>query len=501
MTDNSFHPEFNSESLLDPKDWEEFRKLSHEVIDDLIDYIRTVRNRPAWQSPSPEARQALSQPVPHAGADIREVYARVKKNILPYPTGNIHPRFWGWVMGGGTPVGILADMIASAMNCHVSGYDQAASLVESQVIEWLKEMFEYPETASGLLVTGGTVANLTGIAVCRNTFDGVSVREKGIADCGRMTVYASRATHGWLDRSCDLLGLGEQAFRKIRVDERHRVDVAEMRRAIHKDREAGFIPMCVVGTAGTVGSGATDDMHALADLAAEEKIWFHVDGAFGALAKFFTKYRSIVSGLERADSIAFDLHKWGYMQYETGVVLIRDAVARRNAFSFAPSYFETFRGGIGVEPTEFAARGIQLSRSFRALRVWMNLSVYGVDRIGAAVERNIDEAQYFRALIEQQPELEVIGPAEMNVVCFRYLWPGLSEDELTERNRELLVCIQESGIAVPSSVRVNGKFALRVAHTNHRSCRSDFDALLIAVLKIGRQLAKSFSAHHSANER
>jgi aromatic-L-amino-acid/L-tryptophan decarboxylase len=465
---------------LDPDDWAAFRSLSHEVVDDLIDYLSTVRERPAWQSPSPEARAALQQPLPHSGGDLREVYQQVKQHILPYPTGNIHPRFWGWVMGGGTPTGVIADLIASVMNCHVSGYDQAASLVEKQVLAWLTEMLDYPNTASGLLVSGGTAANLIGITVARNTATPAPHKH--------FTIYASEATHGWLDRSCDLLGLGENALRKIRVDGRDRVDVEEMRQAIRKDRERGLTPLCITGTAGTVATGATDDLNALADLAASEKLWFHIDGAFGALAKLSAKYRHIVDGLERADSVAFDLHKWGYMQYETGAVLIRDTVAHKEAFSFAPSYLETFRGGIGGRPTEFASRGIQLSRSFRALRVWMNLAAYGVDRIGAAIEQNIEDAQYLRRQIEACPALEVLGPAEMNVVCFRYRAADMSETGLDELNRELLVRIQQSGIAVPSSARIHGKFAIRVAHTNHRTVRSDFDVLLKAVVELGETI-------------
>ena len=213
-----------------------------------------------------------------------------------------------------------------------------------------------------------------------------------------------------------------------------------------------------------------------------------MDGAFGALAKLSPKYRHLVDGLEQADSLAFDLHKWGYMQYETGVVLVRNAAAHLEAFSFAPSYLENFRGGIAIDSTEFASRGIQLSRGFRALRVWMNLAAYGVDRLGAAIEQNIEDAQYLRRRIESDENLELLGPAELNVVCFRYLESGMTESALDALNRELLVRIQESGIAVPSSARINGRFAIRVAHTNHRSVRADFDLLLYTVVAIGRTL-------------
>ena len=478
---------------LDPDDWEEFRVLGHGMLDDMVDYLRTVRERPAWQSPPSATRTFLAGPVPRAGRDLAKVYEDFKEHVLPYPTGNIHPGFWGWVLGTGTPVGVLAGLLGSAINCHVPGYDQAASLVEHQVIRWLAELMDYPPESSGLLVSGGTVANLLGITVARNCATNQRVRRDGVdpAAGGAMTIYGSTATHGWITRSCDLIGLGERGFRQVPVDADHRVRVEEMARMIREDRRLGLHPICVIGNAGTVMCGATDDLNALADFAAEEGLWFHIDGAFGSLAKLSPKYRQIVDGMERADSVAFDLHKWGYMQYEVGVLLVRDARAHADSFSFAPSYFEPFRGGIAVDPTEFASRGLQLSRGFRALKVWMNLSVYGSERIGQVIEQNIDQVAYLRSLIDREPSLEILGPSELNVVCFRYIAPGLTPEELDALNMEALVRIQESGLAVPSSGRLEGRFAIRVAHTNHRTTYADFDALVDAVVRVGRELVGS----------
>ena len=475
---------------LDPDDWEQYRAIGHQMLDDMVDYMRTVRDRPAWQSPSADSRRSLQSSLPRGSSPIADVYEAFKKHILPYPTGNIHPRFWGWVMGNGTPVGMLADLLGSAMNCHVSGYDQAATLVERQVIGWLAEMLDYPANASGLLVSGGTVANLIGIATARNQLAGLDVRKWGVdpAASGRLTIYGSVATHGWADRSCDLMGLGAEGFRKVPVDRHDRIRVDELVRILHEDRRGGCRPICIVGNAGTVATGATDDLNALADLAREEGLWFHVDGAFGALAKLSPKYRHLADGLERADSVAFDLHKWGYLQYETGAILVRDAKVHEEAFSFAPSYLETFTGGIAVKPTEFASRGIQLSRGFRALRVWMNFSVYGTDKLGEIVEQNIEDAQYLSAMIQIHPELELLAPSAMNVVCFRVRPAGLTEKELDALNARVLVRIQESGIAVPSNARIGGRFAIRVANTNHRTIRSDFDLLIASVLEIATEM-------------
>lgn len=475
---------------LDP-DWEELRTLAHRVADDMIDYLRDVRERPAWQSPPAATRYFFSAGVPRAPRALSDVYLDLKQHVLPYPTGNIHPRFWGWVMGNGTAAGLIADLVGSAMNCHVSGYDQAATLVERQVLRWLATLLDYPVEASGLLVSGGTAANLIGLAVARNTAASQTVRAAGVGSMsGRLTVYGSEATHGWAERSCDTLGLGSDAFRKAPVDADHRVDVNAMKQMITNDRAHGCVPICIVGNAGTVATGATDSLAALSELAQRERIWFHVDGAFGALAKLSPRYRSLVDGLERADSVAFDLHKWAYMQYEVGVVLVRDAHRHTESFSFAPSYLENLAGGIAIEPTEFASKGLQLSRAFRALKVWVNLSTYGSEQLGAIIEQNIEQVQALKVRIDAESELERLGPAPMNVICFRYRPAGWDGDALDALNAELLVGLQQSGVAVPSHARIGGHFALRVAHTNHRSRTEDFQVLVDEVLRLGRTLSQ-----------
>ena len=496
-------PEAAPRASLDPADWEEFRALGHSMLDDMVDFMRTIRERPVWQSPSAEARAELSAPLPRAGASPQEVYATFQKAIQPFPTGNFHPRFWGWVMGNGTPVGFLADLLGSGLNCHVSGYDQAASLVEHEVLRWLAELMDYPRDASGLLVSGGTMANLVGLTVARNHAGGARLRQSGLASetGGAMTVYGSTATHSWVGRCCDLLGLGEKAFRTVPADSRHRVPVDALAAAIRADREKGLKPFCIIANAGTVACGATDDLNALADLARAEGLWLHVDGAFGALVKLTSRYRHVVDGLERADSIAFDLHKWGYMQYEIGAVLVRDAKAHADAFSFEASYLEKFRGGLAVNPIEFSSRGVQLSRGFRALKVWMHLSIYGSDLIGRMIEQNIEDVAYLRKRIEGEPELEMLGPCELNVLCFRYVPAGErgTPEALDALNAELLVRIQESGVAIPSNARIDGKFALRVANTNHRTVPADFDLFVDTVLRLGRELTPRSSSVPSAS--
>jgi aromatic-L-amino-acid/L-tryptophan decarboxylase len=483
----------NNELTLDPRteaEWDELRSLGHRMLDEMFSFLQTVRERPAWQAVPDVIKQHLAEPLPMEPANAAAVYESFRENVLPYPTGNIHPRFWGWVMGTGTPLAMLADMLASGMNVHLAGYDQSAMYVERQVLSWLTALMGMPQDSSGLLVTGGTMANLIGLTVARNAKAGIAVRKEGLQKAGapRLVAYCSTETHSWAQKAVELLGLGDESLRRIPVNANFEMDVTALREQISQDRRQGFRPFCVIGNAGTVSTGATDDLQALADLCSAEDMWFHVDGAFGALAVMSPQYRSIVKGMERADSLAFDLHKWMYLPYEVGCVLVRDAQAHREAFALAPSYLASAQRGIAVETTFFADLGLQLSRGFRALKVWMSLKTHGANLIGKVIEQNIEQAQHLRRLVESLTSLELLAPAPLNVVCFRYRQTGLSEAQLDELNEEILLRLQESGLAVPSGVRINGKFALRVAHTNHRTRYRDFDLLVERVVSIGQSL-------------
>src|SRR6476646_5255614 len=370
-----------TEESLDPENWDELRALGHRMVDDLLAYLRTVRDRPVWRPIPGDVRASLKGPVPRAPEGADQAYADFRDYVLPHPMGNIHPRFWGWVMGTGTPLGALAEMLAAGMNPNMGGGDHVANLVEEQVLDWCKEMLGFPSDASGLLVSGGSMANLVGLAVARSARAGFDVRKRGVrAAGGPLTVYASVETHSSVQKAVELLGLGSDALRLVPVNAELEIDVPALERMVRDDRADGCWPICVVGNAGTVGTGAIDDLRSLAHLCAAEKLWLHVDGAFGALATLVPEYRSRLAGMEQADSIAFDLHKWMYVPFEAGCALVRDADAHRRTFSLRPDYLTHAERGLAGGSLWFSEYGIQLSRGFKALKVWMSLKEHGIDK-------------------------------------------------------------------------------------------------------------------------
>lgn len=478
------------EESLDPENWDELRTLGHRMVDDLLTYLQTVRDRPVWQPIPPDVRARFTGPVPREPEGAARAYADFREYVLPHPMGNIHPRFWGWVMGTGTPLGALAEMLAAGMNPNMGGGDHVANCVEAQVLDWCKEMLGFPGQASGLLVSGGSMANLVGLAVARNTRAGYDIRQRGVREApGPLTVYGSVEMHSSIQKAVELLGLGSEALRLVPVDAEFEIDVSALERMLRDDRAAGCRPICIIGNAGTVGTGAIDDLRALAALAARENTWFHVDGAFGALAALVPEYRARLEGMAEADSIAFDLHKWMYVPFEAGCTLVRDAEAHRRAFALRPDYLTHAERGLAGGSFWFSDYGIQLTRGFRALKVWMSFKEHGIDKYARLVRQNIEQARYLAELIRDAPDLELLAPVPLNIVCFRYVVPRRDDAALDALNQELLIQLHERGIAVPSNLTIGGRFALRVAITNQRSRRDDFDLLVREVRRIGSELA------------
>jgi aromatic-L-amino-acid decarboxylase len=493
------------EATLDPSgpaEWMAFRTLAHRMVDDMLDHLSSLSEQPAWQ-PMPQAVvAALQEGVPEEGVGAEQAYQDFIDLVRPYPNGNLHPRHWGWVQGNGTPLGMMADMLAAGLNPHLAGFNQAPAHVEHQVVGWLAEMMGFPAEASGLLVTGGSMANVLGVTVARHaalTRAGFDVREHGLQGASnarhmpRLFCYGSSETHGWARKAVELLALGNSALRRIPVDSEYRMDLVALKKAVQNDRKSGGLPCCVIGTAASVNTGAIDDLAAIADFCSGEKIWFHVDGAFGALLRLSDKLRPLVSGLEKADSLAFDLHKWGYLPFECACVLVRDPEIHRDTFSTRASYLDETARGVIAGGLPFAERGLDLTRGFKALKVWLSFKAHGTRAIARIIEQNVEQSRYLVGLINDHPQLELLAPAPLNVVCFRYRPAGYPEGDLNGMNKEILIRVQESGVAIPSGTVLQGRYALRCANVNHRTRRSDFELLINAVVRIGNELTSAAS--------
>lgn len=480
----------NANLTLDPKDWQAMRELGHQMVDDAMDYLENISNVPVWKEIPTEVKAFLKQDIPQHPQPAEAIYEEFKNYILPYTKGNIHPRFFAWVQGTGTPLGALADMLAATMNPNVAIGEHAAMYVEQQVIRWCKQLMNYPETASGILLSGGSMANITALTVARNHQLKKNIRKEGLrAVEGQLVMYCSSETHSCMQKAAEVLGLGADALRKIEVNEAYQMDAHKLAETIEADLEKGFVPFCVVGNAGTVNTGAIDPLDEIAAICKRFDLWFHIDGAFGALAKLVPEFKAKLSAIETADSLAFDLHKWLYVPYEVGCVLIKDADAHRNAFAITPNYLLNHERGLAAGPDPMNNYGLELSRGFKALKVWMSFKEHGAKKYAALIRQNIAQALYLGSLVEKEPHLELLSPVTMNIVCYRYREKGLSTEQLNDLNKELLMQLQEQGIASPSSTILNEQYAIRVCIVNHRSKKSDFEMLVKESVRLGKVLS------------
>lgn len=470
-----------SEKTLDPQDWPALRAQGHRMLDDMFDYLEHLRERPVWQPAPPSVLETFQQTLPHEPSALEDVHASFLRDIVPYVIGNAHPGFMGWVQGGGTPVGMLSEMLAAGLNANVGGRAQVPVEVERQLLRWMRELFGFPDSASGLFVTGSSMANFISVLVARTAALGPGVRRDGVAaDARRLCGYASAGAHGCIAQAMDMAGLGIAALHVIAVDADHRMDLQALQVRIAADRAAGFTPFFVAGTAGTVDTGAVDDLDGVAEIARREKLWFHVDGAFGALAMLAPSIAPRLRGIERADSIALDFHKWAQVQYDAGFILVRDGALHESTFAAPAAYLRRDSRGMAANspwPCDF---GPDLSRSFKALKTWFTFKVYGADQLGQVIAGTCSLAAYLGRRIAAEPRLELLAPVSLNIVCFAYRC-----EDADRINADLVVALQEGGVVAPSATTIDGRLAIRAAFVNHRTGRGEVDALIGSVLRLG----------------
>ncbi len=475
---------------LDHEDWQATQKVGHLMIDDAISFLQELRDKPVWVPMKDEDKAFFKTPMPKEGLSPDQVYDLYREKISPFIMGNPHPRFWAWYMGSGSMMGAMADFLTSITNSNAGAGNYVGQFIEDQVITWMRNIMTYPEDASGIIVSGGSMANFVGLAVARHVKAGFDIRKEGLQTSPRqMTFYASTEVHSCNQKAIELLGIGAAYFRRIPVHTDYTINLDILKEQIARDRLDGYQPVCIIGSAGTVNTGAIDDLNGLADICASEDMWYHVDGAIGAIAMISDVVRPRLSGIERSDSVALDLHKWLHIPFEAGCVLVKNRISHRDTFNLTPEYLEQNIRGLASGSNWYSEYGLQLSRRLRALKIWMCIKEHGISKLGRMITRNVDQAAHLEKLILDHSELELMAPVGLDIICYRYNLPTKNQD-LNRLNREILITLHEKGWAIPSYTTLHGQYCIRVAIANHRSRYEDFDFLVAKTVELGQQLSK-----------
>jgi aromatic-L-amino-acid/L-tryptophan decarboxylase len=482
--------------ILSRMDSKEFRAHAARAVDLAAEHLSRLEEGPVFRPMTPEERLALLElPLPRTAQPLDAALDLARERVLSHPMGNGHPRFFGWVNSPPSPAGIVAELLASAANPSVAGGDHAATYLERAVVRWMMELVGFPRDGSmGLLTSGGSAATIIGLAAARQRAaieDGWNAREEGLqGGRPRLVLYMSEEGHSCIRKAVELLGLGSASIRTVAMDPDLRLDVADLRRAVAKDRALGLRPFCVAASAGTVNSGAIDPIDTIADACRDEGLWLHVDGAYGGVAAAVPGLAPLFSGMDRADSLAMDPHKWLSVPAECGCVLVRDGALLRETFSLVPSYLRTEEGkGFGGLPW-FSEYGPQQTRGFRALKLWMTLWTLGRDGVADRVTRHVALAKRLARSVSAAPDLELLASGPLSIVCFRYApGPARRDDAALDRiNKELMERIQSGGEAFVSGTSVGGRFALRACVLHDGTDEGDVDALVDIVRREGSKL-------------
>lgn len=463
-----------TQSMLDPADWGAYRRAAHALLDSCIDRLESAAEHP-WQ-PVPETiREGYALDGAPLG-DAAALTPLLRDTVLPYGTGNTHPRFWGWVHGTGLASGLMSEMVAATMNANLGGRAHGAAEMERAVIDWARAVMGFPPGASGVLVAGTSQATVIALACARVRALGPDVRTLGQGGA-KLTAYAFEGVHNATRKAMELLGLGSDALRLVPAGA-----IDAMRDQIAADRAAGCQPFALIATAGSVDTGVFDDLNAMADLAADQSLWLHIDGAFGAWSRLADDpWRALSDGIERADSIACDFHKWMFVPYDAGLVLVRNDSEHRATFAARPSYLAPQAAGLGGGDPWFCDYGIDLSRGNRALKVWSAIKTHGAAGLGAAISETCRMAARMGQGVAARPPMKLLAPVVSNLCVFT-ADATLGKEAQSALNTRIAQALQLDGTAVFSTTQIDGIICLRAAIANHRTGAADIDMALDAVI-------------------
>nr|WP_299343830.1 pyridoxal-dependent decarboxylase [Allomuricauda sp.] len=469
----------------------EFKQLLDQSSKLILKQFENIDNQKGYHDfPQTEVEQWFDEDLPENGTDASELLDEVEKKVLNTATGNLGPHMYAYVMSGGNQMSIIAEKLATTINQNQTKWHLAPAMneIEKRVIKWTAQMMGFPEESGGVLVSGGSAANLTGLTVARNLFfEKEEIRKTGLFGQKPFVVYASDEVHSCMDKSVELLGLGSNNLRKIRTNDAFQIDLKSLVSQIEKDISEGLRPFCIVGNAGTVNTGAIDDLEALADLAKKYGMWYHVDGAYGALAALLDDLRPEYKGMERADSIALDFHKWLYQPFEGGCTLVRSWDHLRKTYYKKAAYLDTELANDGGR-LEYNEHYFQLSRNAKAFKVWLSIKAFGMKRLRDMIQKDIDLTIYLNEQVESAEDFELVADSKLAVSCFRYVGKMTDKSEIVEFNHRLMPELEKDGRVFIMGTKLKGDYAIRACLINHRKSKKTIDYLLDVIRDVAQKV-------------
>lgn len=440
--------------------------------------------------PQADVEEWFNEELPDEGMDASKLLDEVENKVLNTATGNLGPHMYAYVMSGGNQISIIAEKLATTINQNQTKWHLGPAMneIEKRVIKWTAQMLGFTLDAGGVLVSGGSAANLTGLTVGRNIFfEKEGIRKKGLFGQAPFVVYASEEVHSCVDKSVELLGIGSDYLRKIKTNDAFQIDLEALEAAVKQDIANGLKPFCLIGNAGTVNTGAIDDLDALANLAEKYRLWYHVDGAYGALAAILDNLRPEYRGMDRADSIALDFHKWLYQPFEAGCTLVRNWDNLRRTYYKKAAYLDTELANDG-QRLEFNEHYFQLSRNAKAFKVWMSIKAYGMEKIKAMIRKDIDLTQYLNDKVLASKDFELVADSKLAVSCFRYVGEMTNKEEIVEFNHKLMPELEKDGRVFIMGTKLKGDYAIRACLINHRKTTETIDYLLDVIRDVAKKV-------------